>query len=92
MHTLIRIFDHTELWRVCASSITIDLHTLKFGLASTRCLSMSERVTNLHILLPAITCGTLARAHELKKVTIYSYSKMVTLRRTYKSNRLVNEQ
>ena len=28
---------------------------------------MSERVTHLHIPVPAITCGTLARTHELKK-------------------------
>ena len=45
----------------------IDLRILEFGLTSTRCPSTtSERVTNLHIPVPAITCGTLARLHELK--------------------------
>ena len=45
----------------------IDLRTLQFGLASTRSPSTtSERVTNLHILVPEITRGTLARLHELK--------------------------
>ena len=37
----------------CASSETIDLRTLEFGLTSTRCPSTtSERLTNLHILVP----------------------------------------
>ena len=65
MHVLIR-FDHTERRRACASSETIDLRTLKFGLVSARCPSTtSERVTDLHITVPAITRGTLARPHEL---------------------------
>ena len=39
-------FDHTELRRACASSETIDLCTLEFGLTSVRCPSTtSERVT-----------------------------------------------
>ena len=67
MHVLIG-FDHTERRQACTSSETIDLRTLEFGLASTRCPSTtSERVTNLHILVPAITRGTLARPHELKR-------------------------
>ena len=45
----------------------IDLCTLEFRLASTyRPSTTSEQVTNLHILVPAITCGTLAHPHELK--------------------------
>ena len=61
MYVLIR-FDHTERRRTCASSETIDLRTLEFGLASTRCPSTtSERVTNLHILVPEITRGTTGR-------------------------------
>ena len=64
MHVLIR-FDHTERRRACASSETIDLRTLEFGLASTRCPSTtSERVTNLHITVAAMTSGTLARPLE----------------------------
>ena len=52
---------------MCASSETIDLCTLEFGQASTRCPSTaSKRATNLHIVVPAITRGTLARSHELK--------------------------
>ena len=69
-------FDHTELRRASASSETIHLHTLEFRLASTRCPSTttSERVTNLHILVPAITRGTLARPHELKtRPEYYTY-------------------
>ena len=67
MHALSEEFDPTELRRARASSETIDLRTLEFGLASTRCPSTtSERVTNLHILVPAITRGTLARPHELQ--------------------------
>ena len=55
-------FDHTEHRGACASSETIDLCTLEFGLTSARCPSTtSERVTSLHILVPAITRGTLAR-------------------------------
>ena len=47
-------FDHTELRGACASSETIDLRTLEFGLTSTRCQSTtSERVTHLHILVPS---------------------------------------
>ena len=66
MHVLIG-FDHTERRQACTSSETIDLRTLEFGLASTRCPSTTgERVTNLHIIVPAITRGTLARSHELK--------------------------
>ena len=62
----VRIWSH-ELRRACASSETIDLRTLEFGLTSTRCPSTtSERVTNLHIPVPAITRGTLERPHELK--------------------------
>ena len=58
---------HTELRRARASSEMIDLRTLEYGLASTRCpFKTSERVTNLHILIPAITRGTLARPYELK--------------------------
>ena len=54
-----------------SSSETIDLRTLEFGLASTRCPSTtSEPVTNLHILVPAITRGTLARPHELKIILL----------------------
>ena len=60
-------FDHTEFRQVCAFSETIDLRTLEFGQASTRCPSTaSKRATNLHIVVPAITRGTLARSHELK--------------------------
>ena len=45
----------------------IDLRTLQFGLASTRSPSTtSEPVTNLHIPVPEITRGTLARPLELK--------------------------
>ena len=44
-----------ELRGACASSETMDLRTLEFRLTSTRCPSAtSERVTNLHILVPAI--------------------------------------
>ena len=45
-----------------------------FALDSTQCPSTtSERVTNLHILVPAITRGTLARPHELKTVEGFSF-------------------
>ena len=68
-------FVNTELRRACASSETIDLRTLEFGLASTRCPSTtSKRVTDLHILVPAITRGTLARPHGLKIVLTHIFS------------------
>ena len=35
----------------------------------TKTSTTSERVTHLHILVPAITRGTLARTHELKRRT-----------------------
>ena len=59
-----RSHKNFELRGACAFSETIDLRTLELGLTSTRCPSTtSERVTNLHILVPAITRGTLARPH-----------------------------
>ena len=55
MHVLIRIWSHRTSASVRFSG-TIDLRTLEFGLASTRCPSTtSERVTNLHIQVPEIT-------------------------------------
>ena len=67
MHTLSEEFYPTELWRGRASLETIDLRTLEFGPDKLRSASTtSERVTHLHIPVPAITPGTLARTHELK--------------------------
>ena len=57
MHALSEEFDATELRRARASLETIDLGALEF-----------ERVTHLHIPVPAITRGTVARTHELKSM------------------------
>ena len=58
-------FDATELPRARASLETIDLRALEFGRSAS---TKSERVTHLHIPVPAITRGTLARTHELKRI------------------------
>ena len=68
MNALSEEFDATELQQACASLETMDLRTLEFALDSTQCPSTtSERVTNLHILVPAISHGMLAHPHELKR-------------------------
>ena len=55
--------------RARASLETIDLRALEFGPDKLRRASTtSERVTHLHIPVPAITRGTLARTHELKMI------------------------
>ena len=62
-----------------ASSEMIDLRSLQFGLASTRSPSTtSERVTNLHIPVPEITRGTLARTLELKIEKMASLLRFIT--------------
>ena len=69
MHALSEEFDATELRRARASLETIDLRALEFGSNYLRSASTtSERVTHLHIPVPAITRGTLASTHELKMV------------------------
>ena len=68
MHALSEEFDATELRRARASLEMIDLRALELGPDELRSASTtSERVTHLHIPVPAITRGTLARTHELKK-------------------------
>ena len=63
-----KLWAPTELQRERASSETIDLRTFEFGPDWLRSLSTSsERVTHLHIPVPAITRGTLAGTLELKK-------------------------
>ena len=59
MRALSEEFDATKLRRVRASLEMIDLRALEFG---------PERVTHLHIPVPAITHGTLVRTHELKTI------------------------
>ena len=60
-------FDATELRRARASLEPIDLRALEFGPDLLRSASTTiERATHLHISVPAITRGTLARTHELK--------------------------
>ena len=67
MHALSEEFDPTELRRARASSEAMDLRTLESGPDQLRSPSTTnERVTHLHISVPAITRGTLARPHELK--------------------------
>ena len=69
MHALREEFDATDLRRARASLETIDLRALEFGSNYLRSASTtSERVTHLHIPVPAITRGTLASTHELKMV------------------------
>ena len=71
MHALGEEFDATELPRGRASLETIDLRALKFGPDCLRSASTaSERVTHLHIPVPAITRGSLARTHELKSAIV----------------------
>ena len=66
MHAFSEEFDATELRRARASLETIDLRALEFGPDLLRSASTtSERVTHLHVSVPAITRGTLARTHEL---------------------------
>ena len=78
MHALGEYFDTTELRRARASSKTIDLRTLEFGPDQSRSPSTtSKRVTHLHIPVPAITRGTVARPHELeRKATSQQLSKV----------------
>ena len=66
MHSLIEEFDPTELRRARASLETIDLRTLDGPDKLRSPFTTSERVTHLHISVPAITRGTLARPHELQ--------------------------
>ena len=67
MHALSEKFDATELRQAPASLETIDLRALAFGPDLLRSASTTgERVTHLHIPVPAITRGTLAHTHELK--------------------------
>ena len=67
MYALNEEFDPSGLRRPRASSETIDLRTLELRPNKLRSPSItSERVTRLHIPVPAITRGTLARIHELK--------------------------
>ena len=69
MHVLIRISSHRTLGTVCffgndrssQSRIRINLDPMRVYYEWG-----SEWVTNLHIVVPAITRGTLVRPHELK--------------------------
>ena len=75
MHTLRGEFDATELRQARASLETIDLRALEFGPDQLRSASTtSERVTHLHIFVPAITRGTLARTHELKRYLFLTFN------------------
>ena len=75
MHALSEEFDATELRRAHASLETIDLRALEFRPDLLRSASItSERVTHLHIPVPAITRGTLARTHELKMILSVFFS------------------
>ena len=76
MHALSEDFDANELRRARVSLEAIDLRASRSRVRTrliTKCvyyclLRTSERVTHLHIPVPSITRGTLARTHELKMI------------------------